>query len=153
MTRVLTAKHILRYGSILLLFIAICGYGIWQSRDLLFGIRLKIYGVASGQSFTGSILPLSGVAKHAVRITLDGADVPVADDGTWKDTVLLEPGYNTITITATDKFKKVITKEFVVYYKTPPAPIKIEPPEEPPSIPATSATSSKVSDIITPLQN
>jgi hypothetical protein len=130
MTQILTAKNIVRYGSGILLFLIIGGYSIWQGRDILFGIRLIVHEISDGQSFTESILPLSGKATHAINITINGRTVPTAEDGSWQDMIALEPGYNTLTITATDKFKKTITKEFRLYYKAPPPPDPIIPPEE-----------------------
>ena len=136
MTEILTAKKILRRVSFILLFVVILGYGLWQARDLLFGIRLSVEGISNGASYDGTILPIHGTAHHAIGITINGRGISVSEDGSWKDTIALVAGYNTIDISATDKFKKTITKEFIVYSKKPKEPEVAPPaPEQEPKTP------------------
>ncbi len=117
MTKEITAKKLIRYGSALLLFLVVAGYAIWQSRDLLFGITVSVNGIQNGMTVTDPLLALSGTSPHARGMTIDGQDVPTAENGTWTDTIALMPGVNTITIAATDKFHRTISKQYVVYYK------------------------------------
>ncbi len=119
MTRGLTAKKLLSLGSIILLFVLIALYGIWRSRDLLFGIGLSTSGITDGMTTASPILEFSGRAKHASEVTVDREIVPLSQDGTWHDSLALMAGYNVVAITATDKFHRTIRKEYRVYYKTP----------------------------------
>ncbi len=119
MTRGITAKRLVRWISIILLIALIGGYGIWRSRDLLFGIRLSVTGITDGMTATSEVLNLSGTAKHANSLSLDGRTVPLTESGTWQDTILLLPGSNVITIAATDKFQRTIFKEYNVVYIAP----------------------------------
>ncbi len=117
MTRGLTAKKLLSFGSVILLLALILGYGIWRSRDLLFGIRLNTVGITDGMTATVPILEFSGTAHHANGITVDGETIPLSEDGTWHDSLALMEGSNVITVTATDKFNRTIRKEYRVYYQ------------------------------------
>jgi hypothetical protein len=116
MHREITAKKIVRYGSMILLFVVIAGYGIWISRDLLFGIKVSVIGIHDGMSTSEPLLSLSGTAKHASDVTLDGRIMPVDQDGAWHDTIALESGYNIVTIGAGDRFGRKTTTEYRVYY-------------------------------------
>ncbi len=111
-----TAKRLIRTGSIVLLFAVIVGYGIWISHDLLFGISMSVTGITDGMTAKTALLDLSGHAKHANDVTLDGRKVAIDQSGAWHDTIALLPGYNIVTVGATDKFGRTTTKSYRVYY-------------------------------------
>ena len=115
----LTAKKVVRTGSIVLLFAVIIGYGIWISHDLLFGIRMTVSGISDGLAAKTALLDISGRAKHANDVTLDGRTVAIDQNGVWTDTIALLPGYNVVTIGATDKFGRTTAKSYRVYYTIP----------------------------------
>lgn len=124
MTTGITAKKLLSYGGIIIFVVIIVGYGIWRSRDLLFGINISVAGISDGMTTTESIVSFGGVANHASEITVDGRIVPLAQDGTWTDTISLLAGYNVVTIAAKDKFGRTISNEYRIYYSAPPkAPV------------------------------
>ncbi|MEI8130728.1 MAG: hypothetical protein WCG55_04465 [bacterium] len=117
MTRGFNAKKIVRWLSIILLFVIVVGYAVFRSRDLLFGIRLTITGVTDGMTVTSPILELKGEAHHANEIRIDNQVIPLSETGTWHDSLILAEGYNVILIRVTDKFGRIITDEYRVYYK------------------------------------
>ena len=117
MTRGITGKKLVRFGSIVLLVVVLAGYGIWRSRDLLFGINFSVSGIQDGMTATSPLLEFSGVSRHATLMTVDGRVVPIAQNGTWSDTIVLLEGNNTVTIAIKDKFGRTITKEYRIYYK------------------------------------
>jgi hypothetical protein len=131
-------KKIVRILGGILFFILIVGYGIWRGRDVLFGIRLSVVGITSGQSVTEPVFDLKGVAVHAKNVTVDGQGAILSEDGSWKETLALLPGYNTISIVAVDKFGKSVSKEIVLYYKAPPSPIVPDPTANSVTLPKTS---------------
>lgn len=130
MHRQTSLKKILRMSGISIFFLFVTLYGVWRSSDLLFGINLSVKGIKNDQSFTDPILTLSGTARHATEINIDGRLVPVDQDGTWTDTIALLPGHNVVTVLAQDKFKKIITKRYSVYYVAPIANTPILPDEQ-----------------------
>lgn len=117
MQREMTAKNVVRYGGMILFFIILVSYGVWRSRDLLFGIRMSVAGITDGMTAHDPILTFSGDARHANSVTVDGRTVPLAQDGSWQDTIALQAGVNIVTVTAKDKFNRTIKKEYSVYYQ------------------------------------
>lgn len=101
------------------LCVLIAGYGVWISRDLLFGITSRVNGVTDGMATTEPLLSLSGRARHAGKVTLNGRTVAIDQNGSWADIIALLPGYNIITIAATDKFGRTTTASYRVYYTGP----------------------------------
>ena len=119
MTRGITAKKLVSWGSIVLLFVVIGGYGILRSRDLLFGIRMSTTGISDGMTATTDTLEFSGIAKHARGIKVNGQTISISEDGAWHDSLALLSGYNIVTVTATDRFGRTTVKGYRVYYPTP----------------------------------
>lgn len=122
MTRTPSIKKIISYGSLILFFVVLALYGIWQARDLLFGIRISISDIKDGQTLTEPVLALSGVAHHAVFVEVNQKQVPVAQDGAWNTSLALGAGHNIIVASARDKFGKTVSKEIRVYYDAPDVP-------------------------------
>ena len=51
-------------------------------------------------STVSSTLTITGTVRGANSLSLDGASIPVAQDGSWQETVLLQGGLNTFEISA-----------------------------------------------------
>ena len=117
----LTAKKVIYTAAIVLFFAVIIGYGIWISHDLLFGITSRVSGISDGLSVTQPLLTISGRARHANDVTLDGRIVSIDQHGAWTDTIALLPGYNVVTVGATDKFGRTTAQSYRVYYAAPDA--------------------------------
>jgi hypothetical protein len=120
-------KSALQYGGLTLLAIVVVGYGMARASDLLFGIDLHVAPVANGQTVTEPLVDIAGSAKRAVGVSINGHTVPLSQDGTWKDTIVLLPGYNPIHVTAADKFGRETISQLSLFYK---APEKASVPEE-----------------------
>lgn len=119
MTHRFTTKKLLRYGSLTLLALVLFGYSLSRASDLLFGINLSVLGIKDGQSVTASTIAVSGNAPHAIGVTIDGHPVSIDTNGEWQDTVVLQPGYNSIKVSAADKFGRDVSNQFAVYYDAP----------------------------------
>ena len=114
-----SVKSALQYGGLALLAIVVVGYGVARASDLLFGIDLKVAPVAMGQTVTDSLVAIEGSAKRAVGVSINGHTVPLSQDGTWKDTIVLLPGYNPIHVAAADKFGRETVSQLTLFYKAP----------------------------------
>jgi len=162
MTRGLSAKRLLNYGSIILLVVIVLGYGIWRSRDILFGLRLSVSGIENGLSVTEPLKEVSGHSKHAVLLEINGRIVPISADGDFTDTLAFLAGSNIVTIRASDKFGDSVQKQYQVFYNAPVTPVVPEPvieevtpdtepadetvPETPSLPPAEQSTDTVVND-------
>ncbi len=125
------AKKLVRTLGFVLLFAIIIGYGVWRSRDILFGINLTVAGIQNGMETKEPLLSFSGTAKHVSNLAVNGQTIAAAEDGSWQDTIALLPGYNVITISATDKFDRTIKKTYQVFYVVEKIPLQpvLETPE------------------------
>ncbi len=97
-------KKILKISIFLIFFLFIVFYGFFRSQDLIFGVKIKDVNIADGQTFTESVLNITGNAKNAVNLSLNGRAVSIDKEGNFNETIALISGYNVIRIEAADKF-------------------------------------------------
>ena len=114
-------KKILTIASFSVLFLFIVIYAIFRSSDLIFGVKIKnveINGSAlvSGATVPDNVLKVTGVAKNAVDLTLDGREISVDQAGNFSETIALLSGYNILTLRAVDKFGNTDEKDYKLTY-------------------------------------
>lgn len=102
------AKRI-KVGIFVVFFVFIALYGFLRSTDLLFGVKIKDVKLSalpaeSGRVVRESVTRVSGTAKNAVFLSLNGREISVDLEGNFEETIALLPGYNIMSIKATDKF-------------------------------------------------
>ncbi len=112
----LTLPKILLYGAGL----AVAGLIFYNSKDMLFGAPLKVETVADGTTLEDAFLPISGIARHARELAINGRSVALDRKGNFNDGVLLSPGYNVVEVALRDQFgnRKVKTYRLVVQENT-----------------------------------
>ncbi len=98
------AKKILKISSLSLLFLCIIIFAFFGSKDLLFGVKIKNVNIVDGAKMTNNIVQITGNAKNALKITLNGREISLDQSGNWSETIVLLPGYNVVDIYARDKF-------------------------------------------------
>ena len=111
-----SAKKILKISLLTLLFIFIVAYTFWTSRDLIFGVKIKNVNLVDGAKMTESVVEVSGNAKNAVHILLNGREIFTDQKRNFQETIALLPGYNIVNIKATDKFGNVDEKNYKLIY-------------------------------------
>jgi len=120
------AKKILQISGILIFFLLIIIYGFFRSQDLIFGVKIKNVNIAdetparttvqSGGKVLNNILEITGNAKNAISLTLDGREISIDGNGNFDETIALLPGYNIINIKAQDKFGYTDEKNYKLMY-------------------------------------
>jgi hypothetical protein len=110
------AKKIIKIVSLSVLFLFIVLYAFFRSKDLLLGVRIKNVNIVDGAKVTNNIMNITGVAKNATDLTLDGREISVDQQGNFNETIALLPGYNVIELKAQDKFGHVDEKNYKVIY-------------------------------------
>lgn len=68
--------------------------------------RLVVAEPLDGQTITGDTVSVNGVTDKDARLSVNGQSVLVLDDGTFSESVRVQPGLNTFVIVAANKFKK-----------------------------------------------
>ena len=100
------------------MFLFIAGYSYYRTRDLWRGVVLTVVGIKDGESFTDPSVAIAGVAKNSKALYLNGREIYIDKDGNFKESLILNPGYNIIEIRAFDKFKGYLSKNYQLIYKS-----------------------------------
>jgi hypothetical protein len=92
-------------------------YGIYNSRNLIFGPGLQILTPAPNSTVDEKIIEVKGRVKNATIVKLNDRPIFIDKDGYFTEKVLLYSGFNIIKIEAKDRFKQEEEEIIKVYYK------------------------------------
>ncbi len=96
------------------------GYNI---KDRVFGSPLAVTTVSDGTTLSTPFLSVTGIAKHARELLINGRSVAIDRTGRFEDQVLLSPGYNIVEVAQRDQFGKSRVKTYHVVLSTPAAAV------------------------------
>jgi hypothetical protein len=119
-------KKIIRVTLTVLFFSFILLYAILNTRLISRGIDLSINGIENGKIYTEGTLEITGNAKRAKHVLVNGREISVNQQGDFKDYLVLLPGYNIMTISAEDKFGKITQETFDIVREVKEEVISLE---------------------------
>jgi hypothetical protein len=112
------AKKILQISGVSIFFLFIIIYAFFRSSDLIFGVKIKNVNIVDGAKIENAVTKVTGNAKNAINLVLNGREITVDQKGNFNETIALLSGYNIINITAKDKFGYVDEKNYKLIYAT-----------------------------------
>jgi hypothetical protein len=89
-------KKIFKIASFSLFFLFIIIYALFRSEDLILGVKIRKVNLVDNTKFTDSILPVTGNARNAVKLTLNGQEISINQAGDFNETIILLPGYKSL---------------------------------------------------------
>lgn len=92
-------------------------YGLYESYKFLSGPRITIDEPKNGQIFENPLIEVKGTAKNVAFLKLNGRAIFVDKQGNFYEKILLLPGYNIMTLTAEDRFKKSVEEQMHFFFK------------------------------------
>ena len=83
--------------------------------------RLVIANPANDETIPGNSISISGFTDEDAKLAINGQPILVSDKGEYKEDVLLQSGVNVITVSATNRFNKEVSKTINIKsdYRTP----------------------------------
>jgi hypothetical protein len=109
-------KKVVAIASLAIFFLIIASYAFFVSHNLIYGVKIKNVNIIDGATVHDAILHITGNAKNAINLSLDGRDISIDQAGNFDETIALLAGYNIINITAKDKFGDVDEKNYKIMY-------------------------------------
>lgn len=107
-------KKIVKIAGLSIFFVLIIFYAFFRSSDLILGVKITNVNLVDGATVAESVIKVTGNAKNAIKLTLDGREISVDEQGNFSETIALLPGYNILTIKAQDKFGYVDEKDYQI---------------------------------------
>ena len=111
------AKKIVQIAGLFVFFILIIVYAFFRSHDLIFGVKIKNVNITDGAKVANSVLNITGNAKNAIKLTLNGREISIDEKGGFSETIALLSGYNIINIKAEDKFGYINEKNYKLIFE------------------------------------
>ncbi len=112
----LTAKRVIKYGFITIAAIAFALYIYAQSITYIKGPQLVITSPTDGFATTEQLLTVTGNAQNISFIQMNGNQIFADSSGNFSEKLLLDPGYNIITVNVTDRFERDLSATVRVTY-------------------------------------
>lgn len=109
------------------LIMAVCGLVFYNIRDMVFGTPLKVVAATDGATLDDTFLPLSGVARHAQQLLINGRTVAIDRTGKFTDAIILSPGYNIVEVALKDRFGNTETRTYHWVVEVSPAVAQATP--------------------------
>ncbi len=105
------SRFFLKFSLTSGIFLLVIGYALFQARYLILGPQVTISTPISGSQVNSPLVTIEGTAQNISSLTLNSQNILVDPQGDFKQQLLLSEGYNIITITAEDKFKRTVQKQ------------------------------------------
>lgn len=86
-------------------------YGIWRSFNYSLGPSIEINEPIDGTSIISPTTLVKGRALRINDLSLNGKMILVDQEGNFSETIVVFPGLNTITLSASDQFGRKIRRE------------------------------------------
>ncbi len=106
------SKKTIKIASLCAFFLIIIIFAFFRSKDLIFGVKIRNVNIENGAKVTESVQKITGNAKNAISLTLNGREISVNNKGDFEETIVLLSGYNIVNIKAIDKFSYVDEKNY-----------------------------------------
>lgn len=94
------------------LVLAVFALALYNAKDLIFGIPLKISIASDGSKVYDTYLPINGISKHAKDIAINGRSIGIDREGVFTDGIILSPGYNVVEVAIKDQFGKEKVRQY-----------------------------------------
>ena len=114
-----TTQKIFIVGIVAVIAVGLLYFIYRTSLAYLSGPSITITEPDNYATFSTSTATIVGIAKRAQDITLDGRSITIDNNGNFRETILLMPGYNIEIIAAHDQFRHTTEKRLELVYLAP----------------------------------
>lgn len=108
---------LLKKISLLLFFLAVGVYALYQARYLLAGPVIEVLEPLSGSAVDSDEIHVRGAARNITKLFLNGQQIFTDSAGRFDEEVLLAYGYNIVELRAEDKFQRAVKRELHLVLK------------------------------------
>ena len=106
-----------KYGLLIILFILLIIYSLYQARALLAGPQISIENPQDGQMIENPLVIARGQSKNIAWISLNNRQIFTDEDGTWSEKLLVSPGISIMTVKVRDRFGRETEKSVQIVLK------------------------------------
>ncbi|MEK7136476.1 MAG: hypothetical protein AAB821_02700 [Patescibacteria group bacterium] len=109
--------HSLTTLAMVVIFVVIIVYSYFKTTDILTGPEITVISPTSGSTYAEELATIKGRAERIAKIYLNDRQIFTDDEGRFTESLLLFPGYNILTLKATDAFGRKVSKQIELIYQ------------------------------------
>ena len=102
----MTTRKILSIGLSFLLVAVVVGYALFALTPFLKGPRIVVTSPVNGSTVTTPFLGIEGTAHSVSYLYLNDRQIFTDEEGRFRESLLLHPGYNILVLRALDRFER-----------------------------------------------
>lgn len=108
-------RQTLKIALFVLVSVTIIIYSYVQTKNLIIGPKIAITSPQNGSTVTDPLITLLGTSKNISKISVNDRPILVDQRGNFRDELVVQIGYNIISIKGSDRFgkEKEVTLEIV----------------------------------------
>ncbi len=113
----LIQKNLSRNITTIIVALIVIGYIAFNFRIFIAGPSIDVLSPISGTTSNEKLVLVNGVANQINYITLNGRSILINEKNEFKEFLLLNDGYNIITLEAKDKFGRQVSEKIEIVYQ------------------------------------
>ena len=113
----LSHKNFSKNLIIVIAGVIVIGYIIFNFRVFIAGPKIEVTSPENGSTVTEPLIDVVGLATNISQIQMNNNTIFLSENGEFKEFLLLNPGYNIISIDAKDKFGRSVSRKIEVVYQ------------------------------------
>jgi hypothetical protein len=106
---------LVRIAATVVAVLLIAGYASYRSLPYLRGPQIHIFQPLNGSSIATSTVTVIGRAERVNSLSLNDNPLQVDEEGDFKQTLIVFPGVNVITLKAADQFGRFTVTELRLF--------------------------------------
>lgn len=99
-------RFYLKILVVLIIFLTICAYGLYEASGLLGGPKINIEYPKNGLTVRNKLITVSGTATNISFISINGRPIYINGAGRFTEQIILSNGYNSLYVEARDRIGK-----------------------------------------------
>jgi len=111
------ARFFLKIGAAAVIGAAVASYAAFETKRLLSGPQIRVFSPPSGITTTEALAAIEGEVRNSAAIYLNDRPVFVDERGQLREKLLLQSGYNIITLRARDRFGREKSEAIELVFK------------------------------------
>lgn len=108
----------LAYTALGIFFLVVIGYAYFEAQGILFGPMIRI--TSQPTEVHEPFVLIKGTAQRIASLSMNGATIPVTENGDFEEPYLLAPGYNRIVLDALDQYGRRRSASIGIIYTPNP---------------------------------
>ncbi|HEX7724404.1 MAG TPA: hypothetical protein VF438_01545 [Candidatus Paceibacterota bacterium] len=108
-------SRLIRIVATIVVILIVVGYAAYRSLAYIRGPVIQVFQPINGASIASTTVTIIGRVDRVNSLALNDNPIQVDESGNFKQTIIVFPGINIVTLEATDQFKRATKFELRLF--------------------------------------